>query len=234
VLTAAHCLVDENGEAVESVVVGYGSNYQSQLKMIGSEAVFVHPDYLDGYAADVALIKLEEPVEGAAWIEVATEEREAELTVPGSTLTVTGWGSIWDFAGFEESAWLRNGREVVAPRALLSAGELLSPDQLREVDIQLIDNQECKESYEAFGEAIGQEGYTIAPTEICAGAPDGAKDSCYGDSGGPLVAAADNEQGYVQVGVVSWGIQCGNPALPGVYSRISQLYPWIKDTVVSN
>jgi secreted trypsin-like serine protease len=234
VLTAAHCLVDENGEAATSVVVGYGSIYQSQLQMIGSEAVFVHPAYLEGYVADVALIKLEEPVEGAAWIEVATPEREAQLTAPGSTLTVTGWGSVWDFAGFEESAWLRNGREIVAPRALLSAGELLSPDQLREVDIQLIAYEECRDSYEAFGEAIGQEGYTIAPTEICAGAPDGAKDSCYGDSGGPLVAAADNQQGYLQVGVVSWGIQCGNPALPGVYTRISEFYPWVKDTVLAN
>ena len=104
---------------------------------------------------------------------------------------------------------------------------------MREVEIQLIDPEECRASYEAFGEAT-ESGFTIASTEICAGAPDGAKDSCYGDSGGPLVAPADNAQGYVQVGVVSWGVQCGNPALPGVYSRISQLYDWINDTVLSN
>lgn len=235
ILTAAHCLVNDEGNAETSVVVGYGSNYQSQLKLIGSAAVFVHPAYLEGYVADVALVKLSEPVSGAKWIEIATPAREEQLTKPGSTLTVTGWGSLWDFAGFEESIWLRDGRAIVGPKALLASGELLSPDQLREVDIQLISFDECNASYEAFGELTGQSGYKLAPSEICAGAPEGAKDSCYGDSGGPLVAAApDNQQGYLQVGVVSWGIQCGNPALPGVYTRVSTFYDWIKDTVLSN
>jgi secreted trypsin-like serine protease len=233
ILTAAHCLVQDD-EVATSVVVGYGSTFQSQLKMIGSEAVFVHPDYLDGYVADIALIKLSEPVPGAQWIEVATADREAAVTTPGSKLIVTGWGSVWDFAGFEDSAWLRDGRQMVAPRGLLSSGELLSPDQLREVEIELIGAEDCNASYEAFGAALGSENYFVASTEMCAGAPEGAKDSCYGDSGGPLVAPADNAQGYVQVGIVSWGVQCGNPALPGIYSRISQFYDWVRDTVVSN
>ena len=77
VLTAAHCMVTDEGVA-ESVVVGYGSNYQSKLSMIGSEKIFVHPDYLEGYAADVALIKLAEPIPNAAWIEIATEEVESQ------------------------------------------------------------------------------------------------------------------------------------------------------------
>lgn len=233
ILTAAHCLVDGD-QAATSVVVGYGSSYQSKLKMIESEAVFVHPDYLDGYVADIALVKLAQPVPGAQWIEIATPDREAALTAPGSKLIVTGWGSVWDFAGFEDSAWVRDGRDIVSPRGLLSSGELLSPDQMREVEIQLIDAQECNDSYKAYGEALGSDYYFVANTEICAGAPEGAKDSCYGDSGGPLVAPADNAQGYLQVGIVSWGVQCGNPALPGIYSRISQFYDWVRDTVVNN
>jgi secreted trypsin-like serine protease len=238
VLTAAHCLVDEgeNGLVPRAapVFVGYGSIYQSQLEVADVEQIFVHPDYLEGFVADVALIKLAAPVADAKWIEVATPDREAELTTPGSKVTVTGWGSVWDFAGFEESAWVRNGHKMVSPRGLLSSGDLLSPDQLREVEMELIDTTECSASYEAFGEATGDPNQFVASTEICAGAPEGAKDSCYGDSGGPLVAPADNEQGWVQVGVVSWGVQCGNPALPGIYSRISQFYDWVKETVLSN
>ena len=234
VLTAAHCLVNDDNEPATSVVVGYGSTYQSQLNMIESEAVFVHPDYLEGNVADIALIKLAEPVPGAQWIEIATPDSEAAVTTPGSKLVVTGWGSVWDFAGFEDSAWVRDGRQMVSPRGLLSSGELLSPDQMREVEIELINAEDCNASYKAFGEALESDFYFVAETEICAGAPEGAKDSCYGDSGGPLVAPADNPQGFVQVGIVSWGVQCGNPALPGIYSRISQFYDWVKETVVSN
>jgi secreted trypsin-like serine protease len=233
VLTAAHCLIWDD-KVVSSVVVGYGSVFQSKLKMIGSSKIFVHPDYLKGGAADIALIKLAEPVPGATWIEIATPEREAAVVSPGSKVTVTGWGALWDFAGFEAASQINYaGRKEVEPGKLLHSGELRSPDQLREVEVGVIDLAECKAAYEAFGEAISAN-FTISQTEICAGVPEGAKDSCYGDSGGPLVVPADNARGYMQVGVVSWGIQCGNPALPGVYGRISQFYDWVKDIVLTN
>jgi secreted trypsin-like serine protease len=69
-------------------------------------------------------------------------------------------------------------------------------------------------------------------TEICAGKPNESKDSCQGDSGGPLVAPdPDNSRGYIQVGVVSWGVSCGQKGLPGVYTRVSKFYDWIAATL---
>ena len=50
-----------------------------------------------------------------------------------------------------------------------------------------------------------------------------------GDSGGPLVATKNGVD--VQVGVVSWGIGCGNEDFPGVYSRVSSAYVWIRNEV---
>jgi trypsin len=49
-----------------------------------------------------------------------------------------------------------------------------------------------------------------------------ATDSCRGDSGGPLFRPPD-----VLVGIVSWGVSCGNPEYPGVYSRLSASMEWI-------
>lgn len=48
-------------------------------------------------------------------------------------------------------------------------------------------------------------------------------DACYADSGGPLFSRNDS----VLVGAVSWGIQCGLPQFPGVYSRISASIDWL-------
>jgi secreted trypsin-like serine protease len=36
--------------------------------------------------------------------------------------------------------------------------------------------------------------------------------------------------GYAQVGIVSWGPQCGNPLCPGIYTRVSFFAKWIKQT----
>lgn len=58
--------------------------------------------------------------------------------------------------------------------------------------------------------------------EICAGYPEGGKDSCQGDSGGPLVA------GGRLIGVVSWGRGCADPGYPGVYAEVSTYVDDIK------
>ncbi|ENN78410.1 glandular kallikrein-3, submandibular [Dendroctonus ponderosae] len=47
---------------------------------------------------------------------------------------------------------------------------------------------------------------------FCTLSADGV-DACQGDSGGPLLCDS------VQVGIVSWGIDCGKPNNPGVYTR---------------
>ncbi len=233
VLTAAHCVLVDNAP-VKSVVVGYGSIYQSQLKMVPSEKIIVHPNYLTEGNSDVALVKLAQPIPDAEWIPIADPAMEAKLLTDGTTLTVTGWGALWDFAGFEDALYSRNkGQSEVDTHKLLSANALVSPEQLHQVEIELISNDECAAAYKAFSDAT-KDNLVVAPTEICAGSPAGAKDSCYGDSGGPLVVPADNDRGYVQVGIVSWGSQCGNPVLPGVYNKLSAYHDWVEDQIKAN
>ncbi|XP_014488987.1 PREDICTED: proclotting enzyme-like [Dinoponera quadriceps] len=66
----------------------------------------------------------------------------------------------------------------------------------------------------------------ITGTTLCAGAYEGGRDACQGDSGGPLLHQLGNGR-WVNIGIVSWGIRCGDPGFPGIYTRVSSYLDWI-------
>ncbi|KAK9758443.1 Fz domain [Popillia japonica] len=62
---------------------------------------------------------------------------------------------------------------------------------------------------------------------ICAGYKEGGKDACQGDSGGPLLCRDNRNDAWFVGGIVSWGIKCAHPHLPGVYAYVPKYIPWI-------
>ncbi|MFJ7336701.1 S1 family peptidase [Streptomyces sp. NPDC101116] len=90
------------------------------------------------------------------------------------------------------------------------AGEY--PDSLRAARVRVLPDALCEEAYPG-----GAEGTYDATSMLCAGEVEGGRDACQGDSGGPLVA-----QGRL-IGLVSWGIGCGEAGNPGVYMRVSDI-----------
>ena len=90
---------------------------------------------------------------------------------------------------------------------------------LQQVVLNYIPTDACNVNYE---------GQINGATMLCAGV-GGGKDSCQGDSGGPLVVRSGSA--FTQVGIVSWGYGCADPAFPGVYSRVSGEVNWIKTQI---
>ncbi|XP_047473589.1 ficolin-2-like [Penaeus chinensis] len=90
------------------------------------------------------------------------------------------------------------------------------PDVLQEVSLPIL-GKACT------GRVIA--GSVITSQMICAGVPEGGKDSCQGDSGGPLTVVEKGKT--VIVGLVSFGDSCGLPDSPGVYTRVSEYLDWI-------
>ncbi|GAB0498504.1 hypothetical protein MMPV_009914 [Pyropia vietnamensis] len=74
---------------------------------------------------------------------------------------------------------------------------------LRKVDLQVVDLAKCRA-------ALG----VIRESQICAGGIGGC-DACQGDSGGPLFMQRASSGQRIQVGVVSFGVGCARPGLPG-------------------
>lgn len=93
-------------------------------------------------------------------------------------------------------------------------------NSLREIHVPVIPSYVCND----YGHYRGRMHY---PSMICAGFETGQMDACQGDSGGPL--QCQNYQGIWELqGVVSWGIGCGKPGYPGVYTKISTVVSWIR------
>lgn len=56
-----------------------------------------------------------------------------------------------------------------------------------------------------------------------------------GDGGSPLVCPLLNDRNrFIQAGIVSWGIGCGENRVPGVYGNVAAARPWIDEVLTYN
>lgn len=90
------------------------------------------------------------------------------------------------------------------------------PSVVQEVQVPILTLRQCR--------AMKYRASRITSYMLCAGR--GAMDSCQGDSGGPLLVNTGDR--YEIVGIVSWGVGCGRPGYPGVYTRVSRYLNWLK------
>ncbi|XP_040158570.1 serine protease snake-like [Anopheles arabiensis] len=100
---------------------------------------------------------------------------------------------------------------------------------LQRVQIPIVPNSQCNQLlYRSRRLRHG-----VLPSQLCAGDPNGGKDTCEGDSGGPLQLKLPSARPigqayrYYVVGITSNGGICGTVDRPGLYTRVSSYAGWI-------
>jgi secreted trypsin-like serine protease len=92
-------------------------------------------------------------------------------------------------------------------------------DALRSVQVPLVSDGTCNAAYAAYGGID-------PPVMVCAGdTTAGGLDACQGDSGGPLALETGTPSAPpadLLIGIVSFGVGCGDPAHPGVYTEVAE------------
>ena len=117
-----------------------------------------------------------------------------------------------------------NGAEITSKVNFVTAGWGTTSEgggvskNLMKVTVPFVTKEACTAAY--------PDG--ITDSMICAGYPEGGKDSCQGDSGGPLMMGEGANR--VLTGVVSWGEGCARPNKYGVYAKVNGALDWINKT----
>jgi secreted trypsin-like serine protease len=223
VLSAAHCFSHNNAALDRSkpivIVEGLkrmnpGSDDAPEFAALHETTeAFVHPGYsADTHENDIALVRLSEDAKVDSVTPLLTAN--AFLENPPATAVVTGWGRTREVEQLADGTFVDQ-----QSHASFTAKEVM-PTHLMQVELPLVELDECKtKNHSAPG--------AIDARNLCAGVPEGGKDSCQGDSGGPLHVKRDDGR-WTQIGIVSWGVGCGRPGVPGVYTRVSAFGDWIK------
>ena len=102
---------------------------------------------------------------------------------------------------------------------------------LQKAVVPILSNEQCQTWFKEEAIKEKRKLVVISDRRLCAGFESGGKDSCTGDSGGPLMIKQKGR--YMVVGIVSTGIGCGRPKLPGLYTRVNSYLDWITQTIKS-
>ncbi|CAF3754548.1 unnamed protein product [Rotaria sp. Silwood1] len=201
IITAAHCVKDTTASQISIYV---GSNIQwtgSQSRVVSH--VYVHPNYSSvGYVNDIALLHLTSP-----------------LTMSDPNLSAICLNFVNSTIRMTEE-WPSVNTTVVAIGWGTMSESGSSPTSLQQVSLKIIDRQASTCSNLIHDWQV----------QLCAGVPNGNKDTCYGDSGGPLMMFTSNKQ-WVLVGITSNGVGCAQAEYSGVYTRVAAFENWINSKI---
>lgn len=224
ILTAAHCVVDkENDNKVrdpETVIVKLGLTHvknETNLLEFESQQFIIHEEYdPETLDYDIALIKLNRLVDFNVFVRPVCLPPEelpegTNLYKYRESAYAIGWGHDKK----------KGPKEKVRTKTV---------EHLKELQLPIQSEDRCRDSLQG-------KIFIFTDQMFCAGSGAGEVDTCQGDSGGPIMQSQLNEEGnvyWVQIGVVSWGIGCGQVNTYGFYTHVQRLRNWIVEKMNTN
>ncbi|KAL4707749.1 hypothetical protein ACJJTC_014930 [Scirpophaga incertulas] len=202
IITAAHCIKSYKGFELRIRLGEWDVNRDVEFFPYierDVQSVHIHPLYYAGTLDnDLAIIKMDHPVEWTKYPHISPACLPDKYTdYAGQRCWTTGWGKD----AFGDYGKYQN--------------------VLKEVDVPILPHGQCQQQLRQT--RLGYN-YELNPGFVCAGGEEG-KDACKGDGGGPLVCERGGT--WQIVGVVSWGIGCGQAGVPGVYVKVAHYLDWI-------
>ncbi|KAG0715765.1 Phenoloxidase-activating factor 2 [Chionoecetes opilio] len=208
-----HEVLDEMGKRLLNwqydLENGTSRNSRSQflIRSTGSRRCWCTPNYVGSILSyDVALLILDSPAQLGHTIDTICLP-PPHLDFHHHRCVVSGWGKdmFSEVGKFQQI--------------------------LKSIDLPPVDHGSCELAMR--GTRLGP-GFHLHDSFMCAGGEQG-KDACEGDGGSPLVCHSpdDPSSRYYQIGVVSWGIGCGEAGLPGVYADVTKAVLWI-DSIIAD
>ncbi|XP_064085539.1 uncharacterized protein LOC135200810 [Macrobrachium nipponense] len=204
-ITGAHCV---NGYTHKDFRARLGEwqvdVYDEPLPYFDADIslIYAHPNFnADNLRNNIAIIELETPVKFQYHINAICLPSYSQTLSPGTVCIASGWGKD-AFTGSYQAI-------------------------LNRVEVPFVGHGQCEELLRKT--RLGRF-FKLHESFMCAGGEEN-KDVCTGDGGGPL-ACKDLATGkYYLQGITSWGIDCGQKDVPGVYADVRFFSEWIKGII---
>jgi len=207
VLTAAHSVISYTPYDIRVRLGEWDVNHDVEFYPFVERdvtAIKIHPQYYAGTLQnDIAIMRLNQKVDLTLTPHIGIPCLPThEVNFGGKRCWTTGWGKN----SFGQGGSYQN--------------------ILKEVDVPVVNRGHCQSLLRQT--RLGPS-YNLSPGMLCAGGEEG-KDACKGDGGGPLTCM--NNGLWYLAGIVSWGIGCGLPGVPGVYVDVAYYENWIKENMI--
>lgn len=223
VLTAAHCLYDDDGELnyeyMLFATVGQAddeNDFPSSVTTVRAERFFIHPGFQDSesslWANDIAVIELESSLNS-----------QGTVSLPSSEAYRLGSDGVDNDTNDYEFQIVGHGNTITG-----SDGTT----QLQYADMNYVSNNTCNNNLSALtNKQICFKGISTTPNASL------TSGTCQGDSGGPVYW---NDSGnLVQVGITSFGpATCGEgftgSDVTAVFTEVYDYGTWIDSVLAGN